>query len=54
MDRDTIDYEPNSDDERPVQLDEDEPSPPPTLDPEERVEEEGDDDPGLDDERVVE
>ena len=52
MDRDTTDYQPNPDDERPVPLEEEEPSPPPTLDPEERVEEEIDDDPGLDDERV--
>lgn len=54
MDRDTIDYEPNPDDERPVPLEDDEPSPPPTLDAEERVEEIEDDDPGLDDARVVE
>ncbi|MCS0498016.1 hypothetical protein [Protaetiibacter mangrovi] len=39
MDRDTIEYDPNPDDERPVPLDEEEPAPPPTLDPEERVEE---------------
>jgi|GEM_PF-1817027 len=54
MDRDTIDYEPNPDDERPVELVEEEPSPPPTLDPEERVEDDETDDPVLDDERVVE
>jgi hypothetical protein len=40
MDRDyDIEYEPNPDDERDVPLDEEEPSPPPTIDPEERVEE---------------
>lgn len=51
MDRDRIDYEPNLEDERPVPLDEEEPSPPPTIDPDERVEtNEGDDIP-LDDER---
>lgn len=54
MDRDTIDYEPNPDDERPVPLEEDEPSPPPTLDPEERIEEDDDEIPGVDDSRIVE
>jgi hypothetical protein len=40
MNRDyDIEYEPNPDDERDVPLDEEEPSPPPTIDPEERVEE---------------
>ena len=40
MDRDyDIEYEPNPDDERDVPLEEDEPSPPPTIDPEERIEE---------------
>jgi hypothetical protein len=39
---DEIEYEPNLDDEREVELDEEEPSPPATLDPEERVEEESD------------
>jgi hypothetical protein len=53
MDRDTIDYDLNPDDERPVPLDEEEPSPPPTIDPEERVEEDEDDDVPLDDERPV-
>ena len=43
MERDfEIEYEPNLDDEREVELDEEEPSPPPTLDPEERVEDESD------------
>ncbi|MBN9141798.1 MAG: hypothetical protein J0H23_13330 [Micrococcales bacterium] len=51
MDRDTIEYDPNPDDERPVPLEEEEPSPPPTLDPEERVEEDEPDDIPLDDER---
>lgn len=53
MDRDTIDYEPNPDDERPVPLEEEEQAPPPTLDPDERVEEDVDDDIPLDDERPV-
>ena len=50
-DRETIEYDPNPEDERPVPLDEEEPSPPPTLDAEERVEEEEIDDVPLDDER---
>lgn len=50
MDRE---FESNADDEREVDLDEDgEPTPPPTLDPEERIEDE-DDEPLLDDERPV-
>ncbi|MGN6273204.1 MAG: hypothetical protein ACTHMQ_08960 [Protaetiibacter sp.] len=52
-DRDTIDYDLNPEDERPVPLEEEEPSPPPTLDPDERIEEEDDDDVPLDDERPV-
>jgi hypothetical protein len=38
-DRDTNEYDPKPEDERPVPLDDEEPSPPPTLDPDERVEE---------------
>ena len=53
MDRDyDIDYEPNPDDERDVLLDEEEPSPPATIDPEERIEE-PDDELVEDDERPV-
>ena len=50
MDRE---YEPNLDDERSVDLDDaaDTELPPPTLDPEERVEPEPDPDIALDDER---
>lgn len=48
MDRE---YEPNLDDERPVELDsDDEVLPPPTVDPEERIEAEPDE-PPVDDER---
>ncbi len=53
MERDTIDYEPDPEDEREVPLEEEEPSPPPTLDPEERVEEVEDDDALPDEERPV-
>lgn len=53
MDRETIEYEPNPEDEREEPLEEEEPSPPPTLDPEERVEDETDAEPGLDDDREV-
>lgn len=51
---DSIDreFEPVADDERVVDLDEDgEPTPPPTLDPDERIEDEYDDEPRSDDER---
>ena len=53
-DRDAdLDYEPNPDDEREVDLaDESElPSPPATLDPEEKIEDLDDDVPALDDDR---
>lgn len=47
------DFERNPDDEREVDLSDgtEEPSPPPTLDPEERVEVEDDDDAPLDEDR---
>ncbi|MEO6504692.1 MAG: hypothetical protein ABIW36_04155 [Terrimesophilobacter sp.] len=46
------DFEPNPEDEREVDLsDETEPSPPPTLDPEERIEVEDSDDAPLDEDR---
>lgn len=52
-DRDIIEYDLNPEDERPFPLEEEEPSPPPTLDPDERVEVVEDDDVPLDDERPV-
>ncbi|HLU64028.1 MAG TPA: hypothetical protein VKY66_05815 [Protaetiibacter sp.] len=52
-DRAATDYEFIPDDERIVPLDEEEPSPPPTLDPDERIEHEDEDDVPLDDERPV-
>jgi hypothetical protein len=53
-DPDPREFEPNPEDEREVPLDEDEDgfeTPPPTLDPEERLEAEAPDDAPLDDER---
>lgn len=52
MQRDIIDYEPDPEDEREELLDEEEPSPPPTIDPGERVEDVENPHPGLDDDRV--
>lgn len=49
--RSNTEYEYNPDDERPVPLDEEEPSPPPTLDPEELVEDEPDEDAPRDEDR---
>lgn len=55
MDRDpdNLAYEPNSEDERiePLDTDEDETPPPPTLDPDERIEAVADDAPAFDDDR---
>lgn len=55
MNRDTVDYDPNPEDEReePIIEEEDETLPPPTIDPDERIEEEQTDPVGLDDERHV-
>lgn len=53
MDRDIIEYEPLPEDEREVPLEVDEETlPPPTVDPDERIEEVEEPVPGLDDERV--
>jgi hypothetical protein len=48
----SAEYEPNPEDERVVDLDDDDlPAPPPTLDPDERLEDARDDEPQPDDER---
>ncbi len=55
MDRDpdSLEYEPNSEDERiePLESDDDAVPPPPTLDPDERIEQDDEDDVGFDDDR---
>lgn len=52
-DRDSLEYEPNSEDERiePLEPDDEQGPPPPTLDPDERIEAEADDAPPFDDDR---
>jgi hypothetical protein len=55
MDREpySAEYEPNPEDERiePLEPEDELTAPPPTLDPDERIEAEADDAPGLDDDR---
>ncbi len=58
MDRDGVEYDVNPEDEREepallIESEDDEPVPPPTIDPDERIEAEPEDAVGLDDERLV-